>query len=302
MKKIFIDKIKEFTADIALISVALSWGFTFVIVQDAIKDVPVFSFLFLRFILAFFLMTLLSLKFLKELSFKLILSGVFLGILFFLGYAFQTYGLVYAKSSVVAFITGLNVIIVPMVVYLFFKEKISIYSILGAVTALVGLWLLTGSKGIFSIGKGELYSLMCAIFFAVHIVYTARISRRFNVFLLVSIELLTVGLLSLSASLVLDKVTIPSYFSKPLIVALVATVIFATVYALFVQTYMQQFTTPAKTAVIFTMEPTSAAFFGYFYANEILNSYQIIGGLIMIVAVLISELGMYFKPLEILKR
>jgi len=295
MKKIFIDKIKEFTADIALISVALSWGFTFVIVQDAIKDVPVFSFLFLRFTLAFILMALLSLKFIKELSLDMVLSGVFLGALFFLGYAFQTYGLTYTKSSVVAFITGLNVIIVPLIVYLFFKEKVSIFSLMGALIALVGLWLLTGSKGIFSIGKGEFYSLLCATFFAIHIVYTSKLSREYNVFLLVSVELLTVGLLSLVASLAVDSVTIPSHFSKPLVIALVATVIFATVYALFVQTYMQQFTTPAKTAIIFTMEPASAAVFSYFYANEILNGSQIAGGVIMIAAVLVSEVGSYLK-------
>ena len=93
MKKVVLEKFKEFGADIVLFTVALSWGTTFVIVQDAIKDIPVFAFLFLRFFLSFILMILLSLKYIKQLDKTLVSSGIFLGTLFFLGYATQTYGL-----------------------------------------------------------------------------------------------------------------------------------------------------------------------------------------------------------------
>ena len=295
MKKIVLEKFKEFGADIVLFTVALSWGTTFVIVQDAIKDVPVFAFLFLRFFLSFVLMILLSLKYIKQLDTMIIKSGIFLGTLFFLGYATQTYGLVYTKSSIVAFITGLNVVIVPIVVYLLFKQRVYIFSVIGAVAAAFGLWLLTGADGIDSFGKGEFYSLLCATFFAIHIVYTAKLSKRYNIFLLVSIELLTVAMLSLFASLAVDPFTLPKEYSYPLILALVTTVLFATVYALFMQTYMQQFTTPAKTAIIFTMEPASAAVFSYFYAHEILNATQVMGGVIMIAAMLIAEIGSYYR-------
>ncbi|NPA73717.1 MAG: DMT family transporter [Epsilonproteobacteria bacterium] len=286
-------KFKEFLADISLISVALSWGITFAIVQDAIKDVPVFSFLFLRFFLSFVIMGAISLRFIKDISMPLIRSGLFLGALFFSGYAFQTYGLTYTKSSIVAFITGLNVIIVPIVAFFVFKQKVRLYSIIGAFLATVGLWLLTGANGIESIGKGEVYSFLCAVFFAVHIVYTSISSKKYNVFLLVSVQLFTVAMLSLVFSLAIDPFTMPKHFSPSLLIALGATVIFATVYALFVQTYMQQFTTPAKTAVIFTIEPASAAVFGYFYLHETLSLMQIIGGVVMIFAILIAELGSY---------
>ncbi len=93
MKKVVLEKFKEFGADIVLFTVALSWGTTFIIVQDAIKDIPVFAFLFLRFFLSFILMILLSLKYIKQLDKTLVSSGIFLGTLFFLGYATQTYGL-----------------------------------------------------------------------------------------------------------------------------------------------------------------------------------------------------------------
>ncbi len=290
MKKIIMFKIKEFGADIALLSVALSWGSTFIIVQNAIKDIPVFAFLFLRFFLSFLFMFVLSLKYIKYFNKKLLFSGFFLGTLFFLGYATQTYGLIYTKSSIVAFITGLNVIMVPIIIYILFKEKIYFFSIISAIIAIFGLWLLTGAGGINSFGRGEFYSFLDAIFFAMHIVYTGKISRKYNVFLLVSIELLTVSLLSLFASLMVDPFTLPKHYSYSIILALAITVIFATVYALFIQTYMQRFTTPAKTAIIFTMEPLSAAIFSYYYAHEMLNTTQIEGGILMIGAALLSEI------------
>ncbi len=293
MEKIVFKKFKEFGADIVLFSVALSWGTTFVIVQDAIKDIPVFAFLFLRFFLSFILMISLSLKYIKQFDKTLIISGVFLGTLFFLGYATQTYGLIYTKSSIVAFITGLNVVIVPIVVYWLFKQKVYIFSAIGAVIAAFGLWLLTGAGGLDSFGKGEFYSLLCATFFAIHIVYTAKLSKRYNIFLLVSIELFIVAMLSFFASLVIDPFTFPKEYSYPLVLALVSTVLFATVYALFMQTYMQQFTTPAKTAIIFTMEPASAAVFSYFYAGEVLSTTQLVGAIIMITAMLITEIETY---------
>ncbi len=295
MKKVVLEKFKEFGADIVLFTVALSWGTTFIIVQDAIKDIPVFAFLFLRFFLSFILMILLSLKYIKQLDKTLVSSGIFLGTLFFLGYATQTYGLLYTKSSIVAFITGLNVVIVPMVVYLLFKQKVYIFSIIGATVAAFGLWLLTGAGGLDSFGKGEFYSLLCATFFAIHIVYTAKLSKRYNIFLLVSIELFTVAMLSFFTSLLIDPFTFPKEYSYPLILALVTTVLFATVYALFMQTYMQQFTTPAKTAIIFTMEPASAAVFSYFYAGEVLSTTQVAGAVIMIAAMLIAEIGSCYK-------
>ncbi len=294
MKRVY-SKFKEFGADLSLISVAVSWGTTFVIVQDAIKDVPVFSFLFMRFFLSFLLMALFSIKRIKELSLPLIKAAVLLGSLFFLGYASQTYALLSLKSSIVAFITGLNVIIVPIVVYLLFRQKVLISSIAGAFIAAIGLWMLTGAENIFDINRGEIYALACATFFAVHIVYTAKLSKEYNVFLLVTVQLFVVSILAFVASIYFDPSVLPKKFSYNLMLALVTTVIFATVYALFVQTYMQQFTTPAKAAIIFTMEPVSAAIFSYYYAGETLNILQITGGALMISAMLISEIGSYYK-------
>ena len=106
-------KIFEYRADILLLTVAIAWGVTFLMVQEAIDSTPVYSFLFFRFFLASILMFFISYKYLKEINNKTIIYGVVLGSFLFSAFASQTFGLVYTKSSIVAFITGLNVICVP---------------------------------------------------------------------------------------------------------------------------------------------------------------------------------------------
>lgn len=284
-----ISKIKELKADILLLSVAVAWGVTFLMVQKAIDTTPVYSFLFFRFGLASVIMFFICIKHLKKLDFQTILYGFILGVLLFSAFATQTFGLAYTSSSIVAFITGLNVIIVPFLSYLFFKDKIRLNVFLASLLAVVGLYLLTMS-GTLSFQKGEFLTLICAILFALQIIFTGKYSKKVNVFNLVLVQLVTVSILSLIFSLFLDKTTFGIVYNFAFFKAVIVTAVFATVYAFLIQTYMQQFTTATKTAIIFSMEPVSAGLYGYFAGNEILTSVQIIGAIIIISATVLSEI------------
>ncbi len=283
------NKLYEFRADLLLLTVAIAWGVTFLMVQDAISTTPVYAFLFFRFALASILMFIISYRFLNELNKKTILYGVILGIFLFSAFATQTFGLMYTKSSIVAFITGLNVICVPFLTYLFFKDKIKLNVLIASFIAVIGLYLLTMS-GTLTFEKGEFLTLICAILFALQIIFTGKFSNQVNVFLLVLFQLITVSILALIFSLSLDSVTFNIPYNYAFFKAVIITAIFATVYAFLIQTYMQQFTTATKTAIIFTMEPVSAAIFAYFTANEVLTIVQFIGAVLIILATLIAEL------------
>ena len=113
--------------------------------------------------------------------------------------------------------------------------------------------------------------------------------------LLVTIQFGVVTLASLVMGISIDDTIMPSSYSYEFILALVTTVLFATVFAFWAQTSMQRYTTPTKTALIFTMEPLSAAVFGYFYLGEILLPIQLFGGALMIAGVLFAELGSMIK-------
>jgi drug/metabolite transporter (DMT)-like permease len=272
-------------ADLLLLLVAIFWGVTFKLVQNAISDIPVFIFLFLRFFLAFLLMFII---FFKKISFdkNALKAALILGIFNFLVFSFQTFGLLYAPSSVVAFITGLYVILTPVVAFFLFKKRVSVYAIIGVFLAFFGIYLLTGAN-IGGFGKGEILTLISTLFVALHINYTDIYSKKYNLYTLVTFQFLAVAILSLLFT-PFEKGNIT--ISKEVITALIVTVIFATVFAYFIQTYAQKFTTPTKTAIIFAMEPVSAAIFGYFY-GEHLSLVQIIGAALVIAAMIIAETG-----------
>lgn len=288
-------KLKEFGADFSLLLVAVCWGGTFFIVQDAIEDTPVYIFLFWRFFIAAILMGLFSLKDLKKLNMDTLKAGSLLGLFMFLGFATQTFALTYTYSSTVAFITGLNVVIVPFAVFLIFKKKASIYSLLGAVIAAVGLYFLTNNEDLGGFGKGEIFALICAVMFALQITFTDVYAKKHSAFLLVTIQFFVVALCSLFGAIVVDGHIMPQSFDGVFLEALVITILFATIFAFFTQTVMQKFTTPAKTAIIFSMEPVSAGIFGYYFAGESFYAIQLVGAGLILFGMLSAELGTYLR-------
>lgn len=285
-------KLRELGADFLLLMVAIAWGSTFFVVQAAVNETPVYTFLFWRFFLAALLMALISFKQFRYLNFEVLKAGSLLGLFMFLGYAFQTFALTYTYSSTVGFITGLNVIIVPFIIYLIFKQKASMFSTLGAIIASIGLYFLTLNNQL-GFSLGEFYAFICAMMFALHIVFTGHLSRKYNIYLLVTLQFLVVSLCSFIGGFVMEGSILPPQIDTLFINAIAITVIFATIFAFWVQTAMQRFTTAAKTAIIFTMEPVSAGIFGYFFANELLTFPQICGALMILCGMLIAELGSY---------
>ncbi len=291
-------KLLEFKADILLLTVAIAWGVTFLMVQDAIKSVPVYAFLFWRFGIATILMFLISYNRINNITKESMFYGVILGFALFGGFATQTFGLTYVKSSIVAFITGFNVIFVPFLAFLLFKDKVRLNVFIGSFVALAGLYFLTMS-GTLSVGFGEFLTLICALMFAIHIVFTGKFSTKADVFLIVCFQFLTVTILSLIFSLSLEEVTFNLDFNPVFLKAVIVTSIFATVYAFLIQTYFQQYTTATKTAIIFTMEPVSAAFYGVYVGNEVLTASQLVGAGLIIFATLVTEIKIKrkIKPL-----
>lgn len=281
-------KLKEFKADFLLFTVAISWGLTFLIVQDAIQNVPVYAFLFWRFFIASILMFIIAYKHYNKISKKAIKYGIILGCVLFGGFATQTFGLLYVKSSIVAFITGFNVILVPFLALMFFKQRISKNVFFASFVALIGLYFLTMS-GALIFAYGEMLVLVCALMFALHIVLTGQFSNKADVFIIVCFQFLTVTILSLIFSLSLEAQTFNLDFDYTFVKAVIITAIFATVYAFLIQTYMQQYTSASKTAIIFTMEPVSAAIFGIYVGNEFLSSYQVFGAGLIVLATLLAE-------------
>jgi len=273
-------------ADFSLLLVTLVWGSTFVIVKLAIEDLPPLPFLAIRFALAF--VSLLPLLYFQKehISKGTILKGIALGVFLFSGYAWQTVGLQYTTSSNAGFITGLSVVFVPALVTITTRKLPSLGLILGILCALVGLAFLSlGDR--FQLNKGDIMVLICAISFALHIYFVGRYAPQTNATVLASVQILTVSILSSIFSGFLPQSIM--HFSTNVWVALLVTAIPATSLAFFVQTKMQQFTTPTHTALIFSMEPVFAAVSAFFFAGEILSPRGLLGAGLVLVGMLIAE-------------
>ncbi len=291
-------KFREYGADASLLFISIIWGSTFIITKQAIENMPVFSFLTLRFALASLLLWIIASPRIKRLSAKTISDGSILGTVLFLTCAFQTVGLKYTSASVTAFITGLYVVIVPVLSLIILKKKPGLYLILGVFLSFAGLSLIT-LNGRIALSKGEALVLANALFASFHIVLTDHYSRRNDIFLLTAVQISVVLGFSLLTSLIFEKSVLPCNYSNQVLFALFLTGIFATVVAFLVQTGLQQYTTPTKAAVIYGMEPVSSAFFSYFIGAELLTLRQYTGAMIIIFAMIFVEAGSYYRSRSI---
>ncbi|MFS0635560.1 DMT family transporter [Mesobacillus foraminis] len=284
-------------ADVSLLLVALIWGATFVLVQNAISFLEPLSFNAVRFTLAAILLGFWLLLFerqqLKMFSIKLLTSGIMIGICLFIGYAFQTLGLVYTTSSKAGFITGLSVVLVPLFTVLIFKHKLGVNSYLGAAAATAGLYLLTLTD-IASLNMGDGFILICAVGFAFHILMTGKYSSHYPSLLLTVVQIATVALLSGALAWLFEdwkQAFNPAVLLSPEVAAaLLVTAVFATALAFLIQTNFQKYTSATRVALIFAMEPVFAAITGYFWAGDRLSYSAALGCLFIFLGMVAAEL------------
>lgn len=278
------NKIPQWVADVSLLFVTLVWGATFVMVKDAIREVPPLCFLGLRFTLAAVVLMLIpnTLKGLSKHWPRVILPGITLA----LGYALQTFGLLHTSASRAGFITGLAVVLVPLFESILRRKWPSRYVSLGVLLATIGLFLMSGtSSNPFNIG--DLMVLGCAVSFAVQIIFVGRNAEKVPP---LSFAVGMVGVAALSFwPLALAFEPRPVALSGQTIFAILLTALLATSLAFYLQCKMQQFTSTSHTALIFSAEPVFAGLFGYLLAGEILGPLGIVGGGLIVLGIVVAE-------------
>jgi len=298
-------KSRQLWADMALLLVALVWGSTFVMVKDAVSTYPVFPFLALRFALATAAILPIAGKRLLKLGWRGWASGALIGVLLFMGYGFQTAGLQSTSASKTGFITGLSVVLVPILAAVVLRKRPRSEAIIGVAVATIGLGLLTlGGDGLadggMRLAAGDLLVLGCALSFALHIVSTSAFAPRSDPMALTFVQLLTVALLCTTVSLFRAEPFPPpppaTWFAAGF------TGLLATAVAFLIQTSMQRFTTPTHTALIFTGEPVFAAIFGVLLANDQMTATLVAGGVLIVAGTLISEMPWSDRTAQVVSR
>lgn len=272
-------------ATVALVAVCAVWGSTFVLVQDATAHMPVMDFLAVRFTVAALIMVALRPSALRHISRSGLWHGAALGTVLALGYVAQTYGLQYASAAVSGFITGMFVVFTPVMSWVLLRGKTSRNTWLAVALATLGLALLILHG--WSVGIGELLTLACALFFAVHIVGLGKWSPQHESYSFSMVQIATVAVILLVAGAP-GGITAPPDSGVWLAVGITA--VLATAMAFLVQTWAQSLVPPTRAAVTMTMEPVFAGLFGVFFAGNRLTPRTLGGAACILAAMLLVSL------------
>jgi drug/metabolite transporter (DMT)-like permease len=280
---------RAYLADLGLVGVTVIWGSTFVVVKDALGGVGPFEFVFLRFLIGFLALLALFHRRLRAFGRAEWRAGVVIGLFLFLGYAFQTTGLQFTTASKGGFITGLSVLLVPVIAFVFLRQGVSRGVVVGLALAPIGLYLLSFSgAGAAGFGLGDLLVLGCAVAFAAHIVSISAYAPRYDPVGLSIVQVGVVAALSGVGALLVER---PLIVPPPTAAFGAAyTGLLATAVVLGVQNSIQRFTTPVHTALIFSLEPVFAALFAYLVAGETLGPLGLLGGAIILVGMIVAEI------------
>lgn len=271
----------------ALLLTTFFWGVTFTIVKDAVSRVDVFVFLAQRFVIATSIMLpLAALKGGKPTALAL-LHGSLMGLFLFGAYAFQTVALTYTSASNTAFLTGLNVVLVPLLGGLMFRHKVHRHVIWGIVLAVVGLYFLC-TDGTWSFNRGDVLAAICAVSVTLHLLLTGEYAGKSDIWWLTATQFGVVGLLSTAACWG-RGLSITMWYPS-IATTLFICVFFATIFAFLVQTSMQRWISPAHTALIFCTEPVFAAMYAWWAIGESLGTVGFAGAAMILAGMVLSQM------------
>lgn len=271
-----------------LIAATIIWGGGFVASNMALESMKPFQIMAVRFLLGTMFMGLVSIRSLREITKSEIMAGGLMGAALFAGFAFQTVGLQYTTPSKNAFLTALNVVIVPFISFLILRKKIGAKGILGAVMSLAGVALLSLDRN-FTLGLGDGLTLLCAVGFAFQIFLTGESVKKYRATVLNFVQMATAFLLSFM-SLIAFGETQFQVTEKGILSVLYLGVISTTVCYL-LQTASQKYVDETKAAIILSLESVFGTMFSILILREVVTLRMMAGSLIILGAVVVSNLS-----------
>lgn len=285
------EKQKSSLADVSLLAGAMLWGGSFIAVKDALNYFSPFTLMAIRFTLATFVMYIFFFRKIGKFQKKDLKHCFWLGIFSFMGFSFQTIGLLYTTVTKQGLLTSLYVIIVPFLVWIIYKNPPGLRIILSGFMAIVGVYLMSsGGADDISLNLGDILTILSAFVYAVMIVYIDKALNDIKPIKLVFLQLPFAAILMWIVAIPLEDIPhnpeISSFFS------LFYLGILATFLASVFQIFGQKYTAPSRASLLMTTEALFAVLFAVLFLKESMNFQQIAGMVIMIIAVILIE----FQP------
>jgi len=293
---------RSLKAHLLLLAATFIWGATFIVIKNALADATPLVFNAVRMAFASVVLCAIFFRQLRRLPVGALRAGFEIGTLMWLGYEFQTAGLLYTSASKSAFLTGVSVVLVPLLLAVFWRRHVNRFTIAGVAAALIGLYLLcvppNQGLSLASLNRGDLLTLACALAFAFQIIILGRSAQHYDFAHLVPIEISVCALWMIVSIPIADRHAFIR-FTPAMCAALAVTALLGTVACFIVQAWAQRFTPPTHTALIFSLEPVFAGLTSYLLIGERLGPRAFLGAAFILTGVLASELlGHVQKPEE----
>ena len=270
---------------LVLIAVTAVWGVTFVQVKDAVALYPLFAFLALRFAIASLTLAPAAARRVRTLGRGGWVAAIFAGALLGAGFALQTAGLERSSVSSTGFITGMYVVLTPLLALAIFRTRAGLSVWIGVALTTVGLALLSGVHG--GAVAGHLLVLAGAAVYSLQIVLLEQFAPRYDALAFTFVEMLTslAGLMAIA--LALGQLSVPHGWT--VWGALLVTGVFASAFAFLAQTWAQRRATATQTALAFSLEPVWASFFGFTLAGDRLGTLGWVGCAVIMAGIVVAE-------------
>jgi drug/metabolite transporter (DMT)-like permease len=270
----------------ALLSVTAIWGSTFVVIKDATQTIPVTDYLAVRFTIAAVGLWLLAPRSVARLAPEVRRKAVVLGVAYGAAQLLQTTGLTMVSASVSGFITGLYVVLTPVIAALLLRESVAraTWLAVGLATAGLGVLSLNG----FALGLGEVLTALGAVGYALHIVLLGAWSKPGQAVGLAVVQMGVIAVLC-GVAAVPGGIVLPSTGTQWL--AMVYVALAAGALAMVAQTWAQARLPATRAAIIMTTEPVFAAFFGVVFDDDPVTPRFILGAALVLAAMYLAELG-----------
>lgn len=275
------------TARLLLLMVTIIWGSGYVVTDLVLGTINPYQLLTGRFLLTFIALSIVFFPQLKKINLAALKRGALLGIFLYGAFVLQTVGVIYTTPSKNAFLTATSVVIVPLISFLLFKQKVQLRTQVGIGMTVVGVALMS-LNGFTGINIGDVLSLFCAMFFALQSVFLGKFVRETNPASLMIVQMGTASAIGLAVNFIRGDVYLGGQLNADLSVLYLA--LFNTLICYGIQSLAQQSITATESSLILSME----SFWGMLFSALILKeavTYKMVFGAMFILTGIFSAQG-----------
>lgn len=273
-------------ADLMMVMVTMFWGASYLFMKMGLQSIQEYNLIALRFGFAFLVASLVFYRRLLKVDGKTILYGFLIGSLLFLCTSVVVIGLKTTSVSNAGFLFSLAVIFVPLLVTLFSRKKPEKRVMISVCVSMTGIGLLTLNETL-SMNTGDFLCILGALFYALHIIVTGKVTKKADAISIGVIQLGFAGAWGLLFSFIFEKPQLPNDTESW--IAILALSILCSAVGFIGQTVAQKYTTPTRTGLIFSLEPVFAALFAFIFIGEVLTNKGYVGAVLVLLGVLAAE-------------